>query len=453
VPALIVDPGENERLARSPRRAAFYAGAVASLAAALRERGVRLQCRRGRLPATARALARDTGAETVVWAAAYDAAARERRRELQSALEEAGLRALEVHDAPAVHPEATAAARSAEGGLGYRAFAPFAAVWETLERAPVATNPAFADVEAKADLLPTPAEGGAEPPSEARALGRLDAFLAGPVLQYSAARNVPGTDGTSRLSADLSFGTIAARTVLARIDARLRDAFLLTEERLALRAFARALTRRDFFLQLAWFFEERPDEPLQARMRGFPWRASHPHFAAWCEGRTGYPLVDAGMRELRATGWMHPRARLAAASFACFDLGLDWRVGRDAWERMLAEDEPACASGNWQWIAGIGADLAQFPRIYNPRKQLRAYDPRGVYVRRWIPELANVADAELFGPVPSGRPQLALPLFAPEYPAPLLDHEQAARDFLRRYGAYVKRAADAGDSRARRANR
>lgn len=442
VPALVFDPAARERVARNPRRAACYCGAVASLEAALAERGARLICRRGPLASTVRRLARGAGVETVVWSAAYDAAARERDRRLQSALEEAGFRALLVHDAPAVPPESTAAARSAEGGMGYRALTPYLAAWGALPRAPAVGPIRFASPDVPSEPLPDAAELGAailaEAPSEARALRALEAYLAGPALRYGGARRVPGGEPTSRLSADLAFGTIAARTVLARLDERLRDRFLLAEERLSLRALGRALAQRDFFLQLAWFFEDARDEALQERMRHFPFAARHPQLEAWREGRTGYPLVDAGIRQLRATGWMHPRVRLVAASFLCFDLGVSWRVGRDEWNRLLVEDEPALANGNWQWVAGVGADLAQFPRIFNPRKQARSLDPRGTYVRRWIPELASLPDADVLDPpAASRRAQLALPLFdGSAYPPPVVEHETAARQFLRRYAAF-----------------
>ncbi len=257
------------------------------------------------------------------------------------------------------------------------------------------------------------------------------------MLRYGAARNVPADPPTSRLSAALSFGTIAARTVLANVDVRGRDRFLLAEERAGLNAFRRSIAQRDFFLQLAWFFEITPDAPLQQRMSDFPFTRSHRAVAAWREGRTGYPLVDAGIRQLRATGWMHPHARLVAASFLCFDLGVDWRVGRDAWEAELEEDDFLLATGNWQWVAGVGADLAQFPRIYNPRKQARAFDPLGTYVRRWIPELRDAPPDVLFDRR-AAAPQLALPLFdGATYATPVVEHEAAARDFLRRYVAFT----------------
>jgi deoxyribodipyrimidine photo-lyase len=292
--------------------------------------------------------------------------------------------------------------------------------------------------------LPAPGECGdgtfdAAAASEAAALAAFDSYLGGPILQYRTARNVPADGPTSRLSAPLSFGVVSARTVLKCVDERARDPFLLAEERLALASFTQALARRDFFLQLAWFFEEAPNAVLQQRMRAFPFARTHPALAAWREGRTGFPLVDAGMRELRATGWMHPRVRSVAASFLCFDLGVDWRVGRDFWDSELIEDDAALAHGNWQWAAGVGADLAQFPRIYNPRKQARSFDPAGAYVRRWIPELANRPDADVFdAAAASRRRQLALPLFdGAHYDVPVVEHESTARAFLARYSDFV----------------
>jgi len=376
----------------------------------------------------------------------YDGAGLERQRSLQAALEEAGLRATIVHDAPAVPPDDTAAARRDDGGLGYRAFAPFFAAWEPQRRATVPTIAHFAEPGPGApDPLPQPADfgvaaaaGGAPAPGEI--LASLGAYLAAPVLHYLTARNVPSGDPTSRLSAALALGIVSARTVLARLDERSRDPFLLAEERLSLRAFVRALAQRDFFLQLAWFFEDVPDAALQPRMRGFRFATSHPALEAWREGRTGFPLVDAGIRQLRETGWMHPRVRLVAASFLCFDLGVDWRIGRDAWERELIEDDLALATGNWQWSAGVGADLAQFPRIYNPAKQARSFDPLGTYVRRWVPELTNVPAAKWWDPPAAASRQLSLQLFDDaRYPAPVVDHERAARAFLERYSAFLTR--------------
>jgi deoxyribodipyrimidine photo-lyase len=468
VPALILDPASQGRLARSPRRAAFFRAAVAELASDLRERGSTLVVRRGPLVSTAKRLAREARVDTVAWSAAYDSAAREEQRRLQTALEESGFRALSVHDAPAVSPEETAAARTDGGGLGYRALAPFVAAWLAAPRIESPAEPRFAGHELESEPLPTPREfdereePAALPPLGRAALAAFERYLAGPALQYPTARHVPAGPPTSHLSASLSFGTLSARTILRAIDRRSKDPYLLAEERRALAKLVRSLAQRDFFYQLAWYFEDAPDAPLQEHMRGFRFAPGHPRLEEWLAGRTGFPLVDAGMRQLAATGWMHPRVRLVAASFLCFDLGVDWRVGRAAWERLLIEDDPALATGNWQWVAGVGADLAQHPRIFHPLKQARAYDPGGVYVRRWVPELAGLPDADVLDPRSvSGRPQLALPLFgAHAYPAPILEHEAAAQAFLERYAA-ARRQTGGGSrlsspdrpERVRRANR
>jgi deoxyribodipyrimidine photo-lyase len=372
--------------------------------------------------------------------------------ETEAAVEEAGARAIVVHDAPAIPPEESTAARSS-GSEGYRAFVPYYEVWRELVpgsyEAPLLLS--FARAQLQSEPLPQPQEFGA--PESAAKVGpaaareKLDAFLRGSALQYSFALNVPADDRTSHLSADLTFGTISARTIVRETRTRMDDPFLLSEERSSLRLFLRSIAMRDFFLQLSWYNPRTSDETLQEKMREFPFAESHPQLDAWREGRTGYPLIDAGIRQLRATGWMHPRVRAMAASFLCFDLGVDWRVGMEEWERQLIEDDPALAIGNWQWIAGVGADLAAYPRIYNPRKQARRFDPNGVYARTWIAELANVPGGG-FDRARLASTQIELPLHAAAtYPQPIVDHEKAARAFLKRYQQFVRPAG------GRRANR
>lgn len=446
VPVHVIDPVAAARLRRSPRRAAYYCAAVAALDRGLRERGSRLIVRRGAPGPALRALARAVGAGAVGWSCGYDPKTVRLDRDIQSVLEEAGLRTVPVHDAPAIPPEDELL--STQRGEGYRAFVPYHARWRTLLPPPDAGSATFAATEIASEPLPVPEEFGAgarlsEPVGEAAALGKLTAFLAGPVLHYGVARNVPAAGETSHLAAELSFGTIAGRTVVRATCERAADPFLLAEERASLKLFLRALAQRDFFLQLAWYHESLAEEPLQPKMRAFAFARSHAHLDAWRSGRTGFPLIDAGVRELRATGWMHPRLRAIAASFLCFDLGVDWRVGRDEWDHYLIEDDPALATGNWQWVAAVGADLAAYPRIYNPLKQQRRFDPTGAYVRRWIPELAGAPDVVILDPLLAGyERQLTLPLFGERgYPAPVLDHEEAARAFLARYAREVRTPA------------
>lgn len=441
-PLLVIDAAMDARLRASPRRAAFFCAAAAALDSELRERGSRLVVRRGEAQEAVAKIARGIDATGAAWSASYDADAMESDRLVQSALEEDGLAALIVHDAPAIAPEESAAARSA-AGPGYRAFAPYFEVWWNL---PIGSHESplllrFAAAEVPTEPLPVPAEfGGAQNgvtagPSVARRI--FERFLREEAAQYAAAATVPSDDRTSHLAAHLSFGTTSARTVARGVRKRLADPFALSEERQSLRLFLRALAHRDFFLQLSWFHPRTRDEALQEKMRGFTWERSHPELEAWRAGRTGYPLVDAGIRQLHATGWMHPHVRAVASSWLCFDLGVDWRIGRDEWDRWLIEDDPAIATGNWQWIAGVGADMAQYPRIYNPERQRRRYDPTGAYVRRWVSELAHVP-VETWRGRPSDSQQLALPLYAADtYPQPAVDHAVAARAFLRRYREFV----------------
>lgn len=452
LPVLVLDEALREHISRSPRRAAFYCEAVAALDEALRARGTQLIVRRGPLVTTLLALAKDTGSSTVVWGASYDARAMEVERDLQSRLEERGLRALLVHDSSAIPPEETAMEKSS-AGEGYRALVPYVEKWRALEvgsfEAPLFMR--FASDAPLSEPLPAPEEFGSSQmqlgATPEKASQQLAHFLGVDALQYSVAANVPADDRTSHLSAHLSMGTIAARTVVRETKRRIDDPFLLTEEKASLKRYLRALAQRDFFLQLMWFNPHIAKEPLQEKMRTFPFAKSHPALDAWKAGRTGFPIVDAGIRQLHATGWMHPRVRSIAASFLCFDLGVDWKVGLAEWDRHFIEDDPALSTGNWQWIAGVGADLAAYPRIYNPTKQARRFDAQGIYVRRYIPELAN-----RFNVVQprGGHAALELPLFgADTYPEPVVDHEKAARDFLARYNSWT--AIDRGAS-ARQSN-
>ena len=436
VPVVVLDPATSGRLRRSPRRAAYYCGALASLDRAITRRGGKLIVRRGRTAPTLRALARAVGATTIVWGASYDAQGARVDRDVQAALEEAGLRASIVHDAPAVAPEETAGDRR-----GYRAFAPYFERWLSADIVPYDTLDAqFAAVEVASENLPFPAELGSQAPDDSGAdpdvvRARFDRYLENEILHYAIARTVPADGQTSDLGAALSFGLIAARSLVAAVRNRRSDRLLLTEERISLGLYLRALAQRDFFLQLAYFYDGVDEAPLQEKMRRFQFSRSHPMLDAWRSGKTGYPIVDAGIRQLRATGSMHPRVRAIAASFLCFDLSVDWRLGRDEWDTWLIEDEPALASGNWQWIAGVGADLAAYPRIYNPRTQARRCDPSGRYIRRWVTELASRSDRALFEPeAQTSAPQLALALYGTDgYPQPVVDHDHAAREFLKRY--------------------
>ncbi|NNM99404.1 MAG: hypothetical protein HKL91_06385 [Candidatus Eremiobacteraeota bacterium] len=425
VPLLILDHRRSERLARNPRRAAYFCAAVAALDAELRSRGSQLLVRRAPLDVTIRSVARATGARVVAWSKRYDPAGAREDLRLQAIVEELGLRALSAHEALAVDPERIA--NDNEDG-GFRSFNAFYRLWRAPEhlRAPIDAAAHFLPSVLPSEPLPHPEEFGASraTSSVGERVARLECerFVDDRLVEYARAMRTPSLP-TSGLGVPLSFGLLSGREVVRSVCKRLEDPFLLAEERAGIERFLRAMARRDFLLFAGSESASQPEERLFAR--------GSREFASVLEARTGFPLVDAGMRELVTTGSMHPAVRAVVASFCCFDLGLDWRVGMEAWERLLTEDEPALAIGNWRWSAGLRVDM-HFPRIIDPQRQFLRGDPQARYVRRWIPELALLSDARQLHAW--HERQLALDLFEIErYPRPMLDHRERAIAFLARY--------------------
>ncbi|NNM93211.1 MAG: hypothetical protein HKL92_07705 [Candidatus Eremiobacteraeota bacterium] len=428
VPLLVLDRRRIERIARNPRRAAYFCAAVAALDTELRLRGSQVLVRRGTLDATIRSVARATGARVVAWSKRYDPAGAREDLRLQAIVEELGLRALAVHEAVAVDPERTAID---DEDTGFRSFNAFYRRWRAPEslRAPIDAAAHFAPSVLPSEPLPLPEEFGTS--RATRAVGErvaraeLERFVSDHLVEYARAMRTPSLP-TSGLGIPLSFGLLSGRDVVRSVCKRLEDPFLLAEERAGIERFLRAMARRDFLLFAGSESASQPEERLFVR--------ESREFATLLEARTGFPLVDAGMRELLATGTMHPAVRAVVASFCCFDLGLDWRVGMEAWEGLLTEDEPALAIGNWRWSAGLRVDM-HFPRIIDPQRQFLRGDPQARYVRRWIPELALLSDARQLHAWHDR--QLALDLFEIErYPRPMLDHRERAIAFLARYAEW-----------------
>ena len=337
-----------------------------------------------------------------------------------------------------VHEPEAVAERKQSAGDGYRVFPPFLAAWQALE-VDVSSGESFPDGrDDQPGALPPEDGSAALAPGEAAAYGALEKFTTARAADYAANAPYPARDGTSNLAPYLRFGCISPRVVHQALARRMSWSWTLAQERASMALFVRQLAIRDFFIQLAYFVPAVHDESLQEKMRAFPWSEDAAMLQLWREGRTGYPLVDAGMRQLLGQGLVHQRAAICAASFCCFDLGLDWRLGRRVWmDEYLAADEALC-DGNWQWLAGVGSDQAAYPRIYNPEKQARQFDAQAVYVRRWIPELRKLPTAAALAPWRVDRQhQIELGFFTPGvYPRPVVEHERAAREFLARYRAF-----------------
>jgi deoxyribodipyrimidine photo-lyase len=264
--------------------------------------------------------------------------------------------------------------------------------------------------------------------SEAAAEAALDRFLDGAIHEYAENHDALGRDRTSRLSAYLHFGCVSVRAIEERISAGEGP-----------EAFRRQLGWRDFYHHVLLHHPRNARSEFQARYRGrISWSHARRPFEAWCEGRTGYPLVDAGMRQLRREGWMHNRARLVVGSFLTKDLGIDWRWGERWFMRMLIDGDEANNNGNWQWIASVGTDpQPAFRRIYNPARHQERYDPENTYVRRYVPELRDVPGRYMAEPwtMPPEVQGAAGCTIGTDYPGPIVDHREAREEALERYRA------------------
>jgi deoxyribodipyrimidine photo-lyase len=417
----------------SGARTQFLLECLAELNGELRRRGSRLFVRHGHPPRELAALARTVDADTVHVTADVGPYARRRQRQAQQMLATVGV-SLQAHPGlfavDALEPIRT------QAGDPYTVFTPFHRRWLDEPRRPVLGAPrslAAPPDGVAAGALPTLGELGLEqdvtepaPGGERAAQAALRRFLNGPVEDYGDGRN--GLDGqsVSRLSPYLHFGCLSPRQV---------------EEGLpggsGADAFRRQVCWRDFYAAVLGHFPANARQEFQERYRGtLAWRADSDRFDAWREGRTGYPVVDAAMRQLRREGWMHNRGRLVVGSFLTKDLGIDWRWGERWFMRMLLDGDEASNNGNWQWIASVGVDpQPPYRRMLSPTRQQERFDPGGGYVRRYVPELRDVPDRYLAEPwmMPPGVQEQARCRIGTDYPEPIVDHAQARREALDRY--------------------
>jgi deoxyribodipyrimidine photo-lyase len=413
-------------------RTQFLLDCLADLDAALRTRGSGLVLRHGAPERELPALAAELDAEAVYVTADSGPFARRRAERVRRALG----RDVPLRARPGLHAVDDVGAVRTLQDTPYTVFSPFHRRWLDLPRrdvlgAPRSLPPLPSGV--RKGRLPSLASLGlkqelAEPPRGGEAAGRerLTAFLREDVRDYADNHDALGRDRTSRLSPYLHFGCLSVREIehaLARGEGP--------------DAFQRQLCWRDFYAHVLLHHPRNARSEFQGRYRGaISWSYAKRPFQAWCEGRTGYPLVDAGMRQLRREGWMHNRARLVVGSFLTKDLGIDWRWGERWFMRLLVDGDEANNNGNWQWIASVGVDpQPAFRRIYNPARQMERHDPQGDYVRRYVPELRAVPDRYLREPwtMPEEVQREVGCVIGEDYPEPLVDHAAARREALERY--------------------
>ncbi|HYC06025.1 MAG TPA: deoxyribodipyrimidine photo-lyase [Azospirillaceae bacterium] len=405
---------------------------LTALAEGLAARGLPLVLRRGPAGRELSALMAETGADTVHWNRCYEPYATKRDAAIKAEFAERGLAARSFNGSLLAEPWTL----KTGAGQPYRVFTPF---WKALLAAPPPEPPLpvpgglrpparvpAADDLASWRLLPTRPDwaGGLREtwtPGEAGAQARLADFLDGPVAGYKTMRDFPGVEGTSRLAAHLHFGEVSPRQVWAA--ARMLEAVEGGTGTSGIDSFLREIGWREFCYNLLYNYPDIPDRPLNPRFEAFPWTPDATTLSAWQRGRTGYPIVDAGMRQLWRTGWMHNRVRMIVGSFLVKHLLQPWQAGEAwFWDTLVDADLANNACG-WQWIAGCGADAAPYFRVFNPVLQSRKFDPEGAYIRRWVPELAGLPDAWLHEPwtAPADVLRRAGVTLGTVYPRPIVD--------------------------------
>ncbi len=437
VPLFVLDPKLLGPAGANRRR--FLAGALRTLD---REVGGTLVLRQGDPCRVVPEVAAAVGARLVVATADFGPYGSRRDRHVAETLGSHG-RALVTIDSP--YAVAPGTVRSASGAA-LRVFSAFRRTWEQVGwAAPLPAPPTvfgegpgdatFGDVETgvagpgRAGLpawwegLPLGAAACLPPARATEARDRLERFAAGPLGSYADDRDRPGLAGTSGLSPYLRFGCIHPRTVLERLGMGAGADRVRAE-----------LAWRGFYADVLWHRPESARRPLQAFGGHLRWdvdERSRRRFRAWATGHTGYPLVDAGMRQLLTEGWMHNRVRMVTASFLVKDLHVDWRIGARWFMWHLVDGDLASNQHGWQWVAGTGTDAAPFHRVFNPRIQQERFDPDGAYVRRYL-------DGELPG-IDGARGQA--PASGPRYPDPIVDHSEERTEALARFDEARARAA------------
>jgi deoxyribodipyrimidine photo-lyase len=400
---------------------------LAALAADLAARGAPLLLARGRAETIIPALAAAIGAAEIHAGRSVEPWAREQSRRVHEALEAAGRR---------LHLHTTALLREPHGfmagsGRPYAVYTPFS-------RAMFAAGEPEAPLAAPAAIPPAPVPAGGESlealglypvpgepdwavdfpthwqPGEAGAAARLASFAASALARYAADRNLPGIESSSGLSPHLRFGEISARQVWHAARAAAPGEGVQT--------FLKEVLWREFAYHLLWHHPTMPARNLRPAFDAFPWAEDAALLRAWQRGRTGYPIVDAGMRQLWRTGWMHNRVRMITASFLVKHLLQPWQAGAAWFWDTLVDADLASNSASWQWVAGCGTDAAPYFRVFNPVLQGRKFDPAGAYVRRFVPELARLPDEAIHAPFEAAPGLLSAAGVVPgrDYPRPVI---------------------------------
>jgi deoxyribodipyrimidine photo-lyase len=440
IPVYIHSPGEEGDWAPGAASRWWLHGSLAALDTELRVRGSRLVLREGPAPGALEALIAETGATAIYWNRLYEPATIARDTAVKQSLVAQGVEAISCNGHLLFEPW------TIRNGAGepYRVFTPF---WKAcLAQLGTLPSPRTAPerlpaVPARLASIPLGALGllprirwdaglaSTWLPGEAGALATLERFVEEAIAAYEADRNRPDLAGSSRLSPYLHFGELSPCQALAAARAPGRG------DTAGAVSFVRELGWREFAHHLLYHFPHTPDAPLDGRFASLDWREDPALLDAWQRGRTGYPIVDAGMRELWHTGWMHNRVRMVVASLLTKNLFMHWRHGaRWFWDTLVDADLANNTLG-WQWTAGCGADAAPYYRVFNPVLQAEKFDPDRAYIRRWLPELAALPDKYVHCPwqAPADVLLAAGVRLGQDYPLPIVDPRSSRDEALRRF--------------------
>ncbi len=413
VPVYVTSGWTKEHRWTGPNRQAFLCGCLESLEKNIREANGRLIFRRGRADEALAKLIDDCGAGAIFLNRDPDPYGIAMEASLRELCAEKGIAFRSFKDV-VLHEKDEVLTQS---GTPYRVFTPYGNNWKN-RRAPEPV-PRVRDLSPASKVssddrptldtwkLPSPAAGVVDP-GERAARQRLATALRWRIPDYDKTRDTPGDDTTSRLSQDLRFGLVSVREIVAKT----RD---LGGGKGA-GTFLNEIAWRDFYMAILGHFPDVLEHEFNEDWRGLPWEDDDGPFERWAAGQTGFPIVDAGMRQLAETGFMHNRVRMIVSMFLTKDLHQHWMRGEAHFMQMLVDGEIASNNGGWQWSAGTGADAAPYFRIQNPWTQGERYDRGGDYIKKWVPELGDVAAKKLHAPPASGA-------LAKGYPAPMVDHK------------------------------
>ncbi len=431
VPVFILDPKLLSSDYTGPVRLAFLFEGLRELDTNLKQLGSQLILRRGDPLEVLTNLLRETGAEGMFAEEDYSPYARQRDGKVAASLPLKLVPGLTVF-----HPDMPLKA----DGTPYTVFTPFSRTWRSLpangspHSAPkrLSAIPALASLEIPEN--PTHPAESLFKAGEQEAQRRLFAFTDSAIFDYSDMRNRMNLEGTSQLSPYLRLGMLSARQAVWAAQESFQAAETPADKKGA-ETWLNELIWREFYAAILYHFPYVRQQAFRAELRNIPWQNDPSGLSAWKAGLTGYPVVDAAMRQLNATGWMHNRARMISASFLTKDLLINWQEGERYFMQQLLDGDPASNNGGWQWTAGTGTDAAPYFRVFNPILQGLKFDPQGDYVRRWVPELTLVPDKYIHTPweMPAELQKQTKCQIDSDYPGPIVDHKLARERVLLAY--------------------